>query len=230
MMPSQPLGRLLRWALGHRSDALQPAQKRVMVAGLGNYTFPGTRHSVGMAVLNHLASQLNMADQWKMDKQCSAEMAVAHLGDTELLLVKPRKFMNLNGVSVVAAAERYNLNTEDIYLVHDDLDKPLGKISLKLGGSARGHNGVRSCISSLRSDRMVRIRIGIGRPTGKVAVDDYVLSLFTSTEQEVLPRIFEHATTILLQHIQQNCGRQESPGPHGGLISPLPKREGTEPS
>ncbi|XP_063172046.1 peptidyl-tRNA hydrolase isoform X2 [Candoia aspera] len=152
MMPSQPLGRLLRWALGHRSDALQPAQKRVMVAGLGNYTFPGTRHSVGMAVLNHLASQLNMADQWKMDKQCSAEMAVAHLGDTELLLVKPRKFMNLNGVSVVAAAERYNLNTEDIYLVHDDLDKPLGKISLKLGGSARGHNGVRSCISSLRSD------------------------------------------------------------------------------
>ncbi|KAM6430837.1 peptidyl-tRNA hydrolase [Liasis olivaceus] len=227
MMPSQPLGRLLRWALSHRSDELPTVQKRVMVAGLGNYTFPGTRHSVGMAVLNHLASQLNVADQWKTDKRCYADMAVARLGDAELLLMKPRKFMNLNGVSVVTAAERYNLDIEDIYLVHDDLEKPLGKVSLKLGGSARGHNGVRSCISSLRSDRMVRLRIGIGRPTGRVAVDDYVLSPFTRTEQEVLPRVFECAAAILLRHIQQSCGRQEPPGPCGGLASPPHKTEGT---
>ncbi|XP_070811775.1 peptidyl-tRNA hydrolase [Pituophis catenifer annectens] len=230
MMRPQTFGQLLRWALGHRSDELQTAQKRMMVAGLGNHTYPGTRHSVGMAVLNHLASKLDVADQWKRDKQCCADVAVARLGEAELLLMKPRKFMNLNGISLATAAERYNLNVEDIYLVHDDLDKPLGKISLKLGGSARGHNGVRSCISCLRSDRMIRLRIGIGRPTGKTSVEDYVLSRFTDAEQEVLPPVLELATTMLLKHIQQNCGRRESPGSCDGLVSPPPKTEGWGPS
>ncbi|XP_032089524.1 probable peptidyl-tRNA hydrolase [Thamnophis elegans] len=230
MMRPQPLGQLLRWALGHRSDELQTAQKRVMVAGLGNHTFPGTRHSVGMAVLNHLASKLDVADQWKRDKQCCADVAMARLGEAELLLMKPRKFMNLNGISVVTAAERYNLDIEEIYLVHDDLDRPLGKLSLKLGGSARGHNGVRSCISSLRSDRMVRLRVGIGRPTEKASVEDYVLSRFTDAEQEVLPPVLERAATVLLQHIQQNCGERELPGSCDGHVSPPPKTEGRGPS
>lgn len=75
----------------------------LQVAGLGNHTFPGTRHSVGMAVLNHLASKLDVADQWKRDKQCCADVAVARLGEAELLLMKPRKFMNLNGISLVTA-------------------------------------------------------------------------------------------------------------------------------
>uniref|UniRef100_A0A8C5RC92 peptidyl-tRNA hydrolase n=1 Tax=Laticauda laticaudata TaxID=8630 RepID=A0A8C5RC92_LATLA len=231
MMRPQPLGQLLRWALSHRSDELQTTSyKPVMVAGLGNHTFPGTRHSVGMAVLNHLASKLDVADQWKRDKRCCADMVMAHLGEAELLLMKPRKFMNLNGISLASAVEKYNLNIEDIYLVHDDLDKPLGKISLKLGGSARGHNGVRSCISCLHSDRMVRLRIGIGRPTAKASVEDYVLSRFTDAEQEVLPPVLERATEMLLQHIQQNRGRRESPGPCDGLASPLPKTEGRGPS
>ncbi|XP_039177394.1 probable peptidyl-tRNA hydrolase [Crotalus tigris] len=230
MTRPQPLRQLLRWALGHRGDELQTAQKRVLVAGLGNYTLPGTRHSVGMAVLNHLASKLDMGDQWKRDKQCCADIVVARLGDAELLLMKPRKFMNLNGTSVVTAAEKFSLSIEDIYLVHDDLDKPLGKLSLKLGGSARGHNGVRSCISCLHSDRMARLRIGIGRPTGKEAVEDYVLSQFTNAEQKVLPSLFEQATTILLQHLQQNCGQKEFPDPCDGLVSPPHKKEGRGPS
>lgn len=79
------------------------ASPPLQVAGLGNYTLPGTRHSVGMAVLNHLASKLDMGDQWKRDKQCCADIVVARLGDAELLLMKPRKFMNLNGTSVVTA-------------------------------------------------------------------------------------------------------------------------------
>ncbi|XP_070614936.1 peptidyl-tRNA hydrolase [Erythrolamprus reginae] len=230
MMRPQPLGQLLRWALGHRGDELQTAQKRMMVAGLGNHTFPGTRHSVGMAVLNHLASKLDVADQWKRDKQCCADVVMASLGEAEILLVKPRKFMNLNGISLVTAAERYNLNVEDIYLVHDDLDKPLGKISLKLGGSARGHNGVRSCIGCLHSDHMIRLRIGIGRPTATVSVEDYVLSRFTDAEEEVLPAVFEQAATMLLQHIQQNFSQKESPGPCDRLVGFPPKTEGGGPS
>ncbi|KFP82676.1 putative peptidyl-tRNA hydrolase, partial [Apaloderma vittatum] len=82
----------------------------------------------------------------------------------ELVLVKPRRLMNLNGLSIASAAEIYNFRPEDIYLVHDDLDKALGKVAIKLGGSARGHNGVQSCIGALHSNEMTRLRVGIGRP------------------------------------------------------------------
>lgn len=81
-----------------------------------------------------------------------------------------------------------------------------------------------SCLFS--SQRMVRLRIGIGRPTGKASVEDYVLSRFTDAEQEVLPPVFERAATMLLQHIQQNCGRRESPCPCDGLVRAPPKTEG----
>ncbi|NXT33001.1 PTH hydrolase, partial [Pelecanoides urinatrix] len=134
------------------------------VAGLGNYGLRGTRHSVGMAVLDRLARQLAVAAGWRVDRQCCADVALATARGLELLLLKPRRLMNLNGLSIASAAEIYNLHPEDIYLVHDDLDKALGKVAIKLGGSARGHNGVRSCISALHSNEMTRLRVGIGRP------------------------------------------------------------------
>ncbi|XP_067398211.1 peptidyl-tRNA hydrolase isoform X2 [Emydura macquarii macquarii] len=179
-----------------------------VVAGLGNYGLRGTRHNVGMAVLNQLAQKLNVADQWKADRRCCADVTITNVEETELVLMKPRRLMNINGLSVASAAETYNLGVEDIYLVHDDLDKPLGKMAIKLGGSARGHNGVRSCISSLHSDCMVRLRVGIGRPVGEAMVDRYVLGRFNSAEHEVLPRVLEQAAELLLEHIlQRSCGK-----------------------
>uniref|UniRef100_A0A8D2Q8N5 Peptidyl-tRNA hydrolase 1 homolog n=1 Tax=Varanus komodoensis TaxID=61221 RepID=A0A8D2Q8N5_VARKO len=114
-----------------------PWGRGFLVAGLGNYGLRGTRHSVGMAILNHLASKLSVADQWRKDRRCCADVALATLGETELVLMKPRRLMNINGLSVLGAVEAYGLDIENIYLVHDDLDKPLGKVALKLGGSAR---------------------------------------------------------------------------------------------
>ncbi|NXO79138.1 PTH hydrolase, partial [Sitta europaea] len=134
------------------------------VAGLGNYGLRGTRHSVGMEVLDQLARQLAVAEGWRVDKRCCADVALATAHGLELVLLKPRRFMNLNGLSVASAAEIYSFGPKDIYLVHDDLDKALGKVAIKLGGSARGHNGVQSCISALHSNEMTRLRIGIGRP------------------------------------------------------------------
>nr|XP_028570392.1 probable peptidyl-tRNA hydrolase [Podarcis muralis] len=209
MLPFRPLQKLLSWTMNRHEEELRTAGKRVLVAGLGNHGLCGTRHSVGMAVLNHLATKLSVADQWRKDKRCCADVAFTSLGEVELVLMKPRSFMNINGRCVVSAAEMFNLGAEDIYLVHDDLDKSLGKVALKLGGSARGHNGVRSCINSLKSDRMVRLRIGIGRPVGEAAVEHYVLGRFTRAEQEILPQVFEQAVTMLLGHIQQ---RKSSPG------------------
>uniref|UniRef100_A0A8U8CGL1 Uncharacterized protein n=1 Tax=Geospiza parvula TaxID=87175 RepID=A0A8U8CGL1_GEOPR len=109
----------------------------MQVAGLGNYGLRGTRHSVGMEVLDQLARQLAVAEGWRVDRRCCADVALATAHGLELLLLKPRRFMNLNGLSVASAAEIYSLGPGDIYLVHDDLDKALGKVAIKLGGSAR---------------------------------------------------------------------------------------------
>ncbi|XP_069465240.1 peptidyl-tRNA hydrolase [Ambystoma mexicanum] len=190
--------------------------RRVLVAGLGNYGMGSTRHSIGMAVLQQLAHRLNVADQWKADKRCQADMAVATLGHVQLVLLKPRRLMNINGRSVASAAEKFGLGPEDIYLLHDELDKPLGKVSLKLGGSARGHNGVRSCIECLHSDVMVRLRVGIGRPQGKMSVERHVLEAFSSTEREVLPRVLEQGAELVLGHIQRRIQSEKSEGLSSG--------------
>uniref|UniRef100_A0A8C8RNQ3 peptidyl-tRNA hydrolase n=1 Tax=Pelusios castaneus TaxID=367368 RepID=A0A8C8RNQ3_9SAUR len=209
----KPLGRLLSRSMSQPDAKLRAASKRVLVAGLGNYGLQGTRHNVGMAVLNQLAQKLNVADQWKADRRCCADVAITSVEEAELVLMKPRRLMNINGLSVASAAETYKLRVEDIYLVHDDLDKPLGKIAIKLGGSARGHNGVRSCISSLHSDCMVRLRVGIGRPAGDAMVDRFVLGRFTRAEHEVLQRIVEQAADLLLDHIlQRSSGKAERRG------------------
>ncbi|XP_052505672.1 probable peptidyl-tRNA hydrolase isoform X3 [Budorcas taxicolor] len=115
----------------------RPAGKRWLVAGLGNPGLPGTRHSVGMAVLGQLARRLGVAESWARDRRCAADLALASLGDAQLVLLQPRRLMNLNGHSVARAAELFGLTAEEVYLVHDELDKPLGKVALKLGGSAR---------------------------------------------------------------------------------------------
>ncbi|XP_019331451.1 peptidyl-tRNA hydrolase isoform X1 [Alligator mississippiensis] len=188
-------------AMSQSCAVLRAAASRVLVAGLGNHGLQGTRHNVGMAVLAQLAQKLNVTDQWRADRRCRADVAVASLEELDVVLLKPWGLMNVNGLSIANAAETYKVGIEDIYLVHDDVDKPLGKIAMKLGGSARGHNGVRSCIGALHSDRMVRLRVGIGRPVGEAMVDRFVLGRFTTAEQEVLPRVLEQAVSLLLEHI-----------------------------
>lgn len=118
------------------SEARFPG-KRWLVAGLGNPGMPGTRHSVGMAVLGQIAQRLGVAENWARDSRCAADLALAPFGDAQLVLLRPRRLMNVNGRSVAKAAELFGLSAEEIYLVHDELDKPLGKLALKLGGSAR---------------------------------------------------------------------------------------------
>uniref|UniRef100_A0A5G2QGI6 Peptidyl-tRNA hydrolase 1 homolog n=1 Tax=Sus scrofa TaxID=9823 RepID=A0A5G2QGI6_PIG len=119
----------------------RPPGKRWLVAGLGNPGLPGTRHSVGMAVLGQLARRLGVAESWARDARCAADLALASLGDAQVVLLRPRRLMNNNGRSVARAAELFGLTAEEVYLVHDELDKPLGKLALKLGGSARPCHG-----------------------------------------------------------------------------------------
>uniref|UniRef100_A0A8C7M6H7 peptidyl-tRNA hydrolase n=1 Tax=Oncorhynchus mykiss TaxID=8022 RepID=A0A8C7M6H7_ONCMY len=174
----------------------------IHVVGLGNPGMNSSRHSVGMAVLEALASRLGVAGNWRGDRHVSGEVIVSDIQDTQIVLLRPRLLMNINGVSVAKAGEESCLlDPEHILLVHDELDKPLGKLAMKQGGSARGHNGVRSCVECLQTDVMPRLRIGIGRPSGKTSVDRHVLGRFSQEEQEVLSGVLEESVNILLSQL-----------------------------
>jgi PTH1 family peptidyl-tRNA hydrolase len=133
-----------------------------LVVGLGNHGMGNTRHSVGMDVMTYTATRLGL--HWSTDRECKGSVAV---GTTEcgqrLVLLKPRLLMNVNGRSVAATARKYGIQPEWVVLVHDDLDKKFGKLRVKSGGSACGHNGIKSCIGALKTDVMSRVRVGIGR-------------------------------------------------------------------
>ncbi|XP_061585868.1 probable peptidyl-tRNA hydrolase [Cololabis saira] len=190
--------------------------RRKLVVGLGNPGMEGTRHNVGMAVLGALAARLGVADRWRGDKYVSGEVILSEVQQTHVVLLRPRLLMNVNGVSVAKAASKYGIKPEDILLVHDELDKPLGKIAVKRGGSARGHNGVRSCVDCLHTDVMPRLRVGISRPAGKTSVERHVLSRFTSEEQKVLGSVLVQSVELLLSQISQQDLQPPSPPAGGG--------------
>lgn len=178
-----------------------------------------TRHSVGMAVLGALAARLGTADAWRGDKHVSGEVIESEVDHTHVVLLRPKLLMNINGVSVAKAANKYGIKPEDILLVHDELDKPLGKIAVKHGGSARGHNGVRSCVDCLQTDVMKRLRVGIGRPTGKTAVDRYVLGRFSSEEKKVLDSVLIQSVDLLVSLLSEQPSQsapQSPSSPAGG--------------
>ncbi|XP_065140432.1 peptidyl-tRNA hydrolase [Paramisgurnus dabryanus] len=178
--------------------------RRKMVVGLGNPGMHGSRHSVGMAVLTKLAEHLGASDSWRSDRQVSGEIIVTENQDIHLVLLRPKLLMNVNGVSVAKAASKFSIQPENILLIHDELDKPLGKFGIKHGGSARGHNGVRSCVDCLQTDVTPRLRIGIGRPSGKTSVDRHVLGRFSQEEQKVLDSVMQQSLDVLLTFIRDS--------------------------
>ncbi|XP_071339969.1 peptidyl-tRNA hydrolase isoform X1 [Trachinotus anak] len=199
--------------------------RRKLVVGLGNPGMEDTRHSVGMAVLGALAARLGVADSWRGDKHVSGEVIVSEVQQTRVVLLRPRLLMNINGVSVAKAAGKYGIKPEDILLVHDELDKPLGKMAIKHGGSARGHNGVRSCVDCLQTDVMPRLRVGIGRPTGKTPVDRYVLGRFSSEERKILDSVLVQSVDLLLSQLSQQDSQSPSSSPAGGRQAAQKRKE-----
>ncbi|TNM90073.1 hypothetical protein fugu_004307 [Takifugu bimaculatus] len=218
------LSKVFTPAMGSEAE-INTQGRRKLVVGLGNPRMEGTRHSVGMAVLSAFAARLGVADRWRGDKHVSGEVIVSEV-HTGVVLLRPRLLMNINGVSVAKAAAKYQIKPEDIVLVHDELDKPLGKISIKRGGSARGHNGVRSCIDCLQTDVMPRLRVGIGRPAGKTSVERHVLGRFASEEKKVLDSVLVQSVDLLLSELFLLDSQKESPSsPAGGRNAASSRKE-----
>lgn len=158
-----------------------------LVVGLGNPgpRYAGTRHNAGFLVLDELARRHAAAFRSGRDGQ------EARLG--RLRLLKPGTFMNLSGSAVQAAATRGGVRPEEIVVVHDDLDLPLGRLRVRVGGGAGGQKGVRDIIARLGPD-FARLKVGIGRPPPRWTVENWVLSRFADDEADLLARTIEAAT------------------------------------
>ncbi len=157
----------------------------LLLAGLGNpgRDYAGHRHNVGFMAIDAIASRHGFGP-WK--KQFKAEVAEGFLdspkGRVKTLLVKPQTYMNLSGESVQAAAHFYKIGLEDIAVLYDELDLAAGKIRVKTGGGAAGHNGIRS-IAGMMGEGFRRIRIGIAHPGDKARVTGHVLGNFSKDDQ-----------------------------------------------
>ena len=169
-----------------------PAEQIKAIIGLGNPgpRFNGTRHNIGFMVVDALAERYH--GSWQ--KKDELELAQIRINDHPLLLIKPQTFMNTSG-RVIPFLSKKGVKAENILVVHDELEKPFGSIAIRMGGSARGHNGLRSIIGAAGSD-FVRLRFGIGRPERKDEVADYVLQRFGVDQNELADHIEDAVVMI----------------------------------
>ena len=165
---------------------------RWLVAGLGNPGpgYAGNRHNCGFMVADVLAVRAGAA--FKRDRS-RAQVATGRLAGFPVTLAKPQTYMNVSGGPVAALRSFYKVPPERIVVVHDELDLPFEAIRLKLGGGDNGHNGLRSITVALGTRDYLRVRVGIGRPPGRMDPADYVLRDFSAAERKLLPLVLERA-------------------------------------
>ncbi|WP_280421553.1 aminoacyl-tRNA hydrolase [Nocardia carnea] len=164
-----------------------------LVVGLGN---PGpeyerTRHNVGFLVADSLAERVG--GRFTVHKKSGTDLLQARLDGRQVLIAKPRSYMNLSGRPVSALARFFSVPPTEVIVVHDELDLPFGAVRLKRGGGEGGHNGLRSVSAALTTKDYLRTRIGIGRPPGRQDPADFVLKPFAAAERKELPVVVEQA-------------------------------------
>jgi PTH1 family peptidyl-tRNA hydrolase len=164
-----------------------------LVVGLGNpgSEYERTRHNVGFLVADVLAERVG--GRFAVHKKSGADLLQARLDGRQVLIAKPRSFMNLSGRPVAALARFFSVPLTEVIVVHDELDLPFGAVRLKRGGGEGGHNGLRSVSSALTTKDYLRVRFGIGRPPGRQDPADYVLKPFSGPERKEVPVIVEQA-------------------------------------
>lgn len=167
-----------------------------LIVGLGNpgRRYRGTRHNVGWEVLDRLARRCGITvaedDGW-------SEVGRGSIGHHRVLLARPATYVNVSGVAVLDLRRRHRVKVEDTLIIADDLDLPLGRVRLRAGGSAGGHNGLKSVIEALGTETFPRLRVGIGRPPVDVDPADFVLTRFTPQERTGLEAALDRAADAI---------------------------------
>ena len=156
-----------------------------LIVGLGNpgNVYAGSRHNVGFRCIDGISQDAGIP---MSQRRPLAVIGQGQLGQKEVVLVKPRTFMNHSGEALSYLISRFHPPLQDLLIIYDDMDLPLGKIRIRPSGSAGGHRGMESIVGALKSPNFTRIRIGIGRPPPGMSQVKFVLGTFTAEESPVI--------------------------------------------
>ncbi len=184
------------------SDSNSP----ILIVGLGNIgkEYDDTRHNAGFLLVDQLQNFWG-APEWKEEKKMKAFVTQATFNNQKIILAKPTTFMNLSGEAVSLLANFYKVAPTNLWIVHDDLDLPLGKIRLRKDGSAGTHNGMKSILQHIPTNTFPRLRIGIEsrgneagyEVPGQMDTSNFVLGRFLSKEKPVFTKALEKAQSAI---------------------------------
>lgn len=175
-----------------------------LIVGLGNpgRKYTETKHNIGFMAVDRLVKPYHL--QFVEDKIFKAEIASTFIEGEKIYFIKPTTFMNASGLAVRAFLAYYNLEPADLLVIYDDLDMELGKIRFRPKGSAGGHNGIKSIIKEIGTQEFDRLKIGIGRPKGKVSVVNHVLGKFSEQEQMIISESLEKVDNAVNFYLQSD--------------------------
>lgn len=162
-----------------------------LIVGLGNpgKEYEKTRHNVGFMVMNRLSDVMNVSIS---SSKFKGEYVKFKYKGEDVILLKPMTYMNASGESVIQVMNYFKIDADDLLVIYDDLDMPVGKLRLRESGSAGGHNGVKSIIAHVGTQSFKRIRVGIDKHP-RIKVIDYVLGHFSKDEQPLIDEGIENA-------------------------------------
>ena len=189
---------------------LHPSTIPYLIVGLGNQgrEYQGNRHNIGFLLVNHLAERLGISFSRLQSK---ALVTDGRYQGRKIILAKPQTFMNLSGQAVGSLVNFYKVALEQLLIVYDEVDLPFGTLRMRPSGGSGGHNGMKSIIERLGTEDFPRMRLGVGRPPGRMEAADYVLQNFSKEEQErlveILDRAGEAALTFVAQGIEEAMNR-----------------------
>ncbi len=197
--------------------------ERFMIVGLGN---PGakyvrTRHNIGFMCVDALAEKFQMAiDTVKFQ----AKFGEGTIAGKRVVLVKPQTYMNASGAAIRGLSNFYKIPPEQILVIYDDLDTPLGTLRIRAKGGAGGQKGVRSTIEHLGTENFPRVKFGIGRPPGKMEAADYVLQEFLKDDvilaRETIDRVLKAVEIWLTDGLEMAMNRQNGTAEQAASAQP----------
>ena len=171
-----------------------------LLIGLGNpgREYKDSRHNIGFMLIDRLTLRLNAQG---MKLQSKAIVITSHYEERKIILAKPQTYMNLSGQSVQGLLHFYKISVENLIIAHDDLDIPFGTIRIRPAGGPGGQRGMASTIEQLGTKDFPRLRLGIGRPPGRMDPKDYVLQDFSKDDLKLLPEVLGHASDAALEFV-----------------------------
>jgi peptidyl-tRNA hydrolase, PTH1 family len=180
-----------------------------LVVGLGNpgERYEGTRHNLGRLVVERLTERLG--SRFRKVRFQPLEAAEAHADGEQLLLVRPLTFMNVSGPPIASLTRRRKVPPERVVAAHDEIDLAFGALKVKRGGSTAGHRGLDSLAEGLGSRDFNRIRLGVGRPPGRMDPADYVLKRFAKNERDDAELLADRGADAVLALVHEGLERAQ---------------------